>query len=185
MAHHRQAVPATTALALQTDTGSSVLDSLRQRYIIQPTLDVIERICAEAITRANRRGHDALAEPLTDTQRHRLDDLLQRRDNGKTTWLAGLPQSTAKPNSRHMLAHIERLRAWQARDLPSGIERLVHQKRLLKIAREGGPMAPADLAKFEPNRRLRELGGPGHSGVCCGLQPGGCGVAERLLGLRG
>ncbi|MBE0772546.1 hypothetical protein IH721_25805, partial [Escherichia coli] len=50
------------------------------------------------------------------------------------------------------LEHIERLKAWQALDLPSGIERLVHQNRLLKIAREGGQMTPADLAKFEPQR---------------------------------
>jgi hypothetical protein len=43
---------------------------------------------------------------------------LKRRDNGKTTWLAWLRQSPAKPNSRHMLEHIERLKAWQALDLP-------------------------------------------------------------------
>ena len=51
--------------------------------------------------------------------------------------------------SRHMLEHIERLKAWQALDLPAGIERSVYQNRLLKIAREGGQMTPADLAKFE------------------------------------
>ncbi|MFI7834685.1 Tn3 family transposase, partial [Acinetobacter baumannii] len=82
---------------------------------------------------------------------------LKRRDNGKTTWLAWLRQSPAKPNSRHMLEHIERLKAWQALDLPTGIERLVHQNRLLKIAREGGQMTPADLAKFEPQRRYATL----------------------------
>eukprot|EP01036_Dinobryon_divergens_P006078 gene6078-8056_t len=41
------------------------------------------------------------------------------------------------------------LKAWQALDLPAGIERQVHQNRLLKIAREGGQMTPADLAKFD------------------------------------
>jgi hypothetical protein len=161
LAHYRQAVHATTDLALQTDKGivlaSSVLDALRHRHIILPTLDVVERVCAEAITRANRRIYDALAEPLSDAHRRRLDDLLKRRDNGKTTWLAWLRQSPAKPNSRHMLEHIERLKAWQALDLPSGIERLVHQNRLLKIAREGGQMTPADLAKFEPQRRYATL----------------------------
>jgi TnpA family transposase len=159
--HYRQSVHATTELALQTDKGSvlasSVLDSLRQRHIILPALDVVERICAEAITRANRRIYAALAEPLSDTHRRRLDDLLQRRENGKTTSLAWLRQSPAKPNSRHMLEHIERLKAWQALDLPTGIERQVHQNRLLKIAREGGQMTPADLAKFEPQRRYATL----------------------------
>jgi hypothetical protein len=37
-----------------------------------------------------------------------------------------------------MLEHIERLKAWQALALPDGIDRLVHQNRLRKIAREGG-----------------------------------------------
>ncbi len=89
LAHYRQAVHATTELALQTDKGIvlavSVLDTLRHRHIILPTLDVIERVCAEAITRANRRIYEALSEPLADTHRHRLDDLLKRRGNGKTT----------------------------------------------------------------------------------------------------
>ena len=149
LAHYRQAVHATTELAMQTDKGivlaSSVLDFLHQRHVILPTLDVVERVCAESITRANRRIYATLAEPLSDVHRGRLDDLLKRRDDSTTTWLAWLRQSPVKPNSRHMLEHIERLKAWQALDLPSGIERLVHQNRLLKIAREGGQMRPADL----------------------------------------
>ncbi len=161
LADYREGVHASTELALQTDKGivlaSSVIDSLRHRHIILPALDVIERIGAEAITRANRHIYDALTEPLSDAHRRRLDDLLKRRDSGKTTWLAWLRQSPAKPNSRHMLEHIERLKAWLALELPSGIERLVHQNRLLKIAREGGQMTPADLAKFEPQRRYATL----------------------------
>ncbi|MDR2014828.1 MAG: Tn3 family transposase, partial [Azoarcus sp.] len=120
-------------------------------------LNAIERASAEAVTRSNRRIYDALAEPLSDAHRRRLDDLLKRRDNGKATRLAWLRQSPAKPNSRHMLEHVERLKAWQALDLPSGIERSVHQNRLLKIAREGGQMTPADLAKLEPQRRYATL----------------------------
>lgn len=96
LAHYRQAVHTMTDLALQTDKGvvlvSAVFDSLRHRPIILPALDVIERACAEAITRANRRIHGALAEPLSDVHHRRLDNLLKRRDNGKTTWLAWLRQ---------------------------------------------------------------------------------------------
>ncbi len=150
MSHYRQAVQMLTELAMQTDKGivlaSALIGHLRRQSVILPALNAVERASAEAITRANRRIYDALAEPLADAHRRRLDDLLKRRDNGKTTWLAWLRQSPAKPNSRHMLEHIERLKAWQALDLPTGIERLVHQNRLLKIAREGGQMTPADLA---------------------------------------
>lgn len=68
-----------------------------------------------------------------------------------------LRQSPLKPNSKHMLEHIERLKAWQALALPVGIESKIHQNRLLKIAREGGQMTPTNLAKFEPQRRYATL----------------------------
>lgn len=57
-----------------------------------------------------------------------------------------------------MLEHIERLKAWQTLDLPTGIERLLHQNQLLKITREGDQMTLADLAKFEPQRCYATLG---------------------------
>jgi TnpA family transposase len=159
--HYRSSVHSLDELAWQTDKGivlaNELVEGLRRQSVLLPSIGVIERICAEAITRATRRIHETLSEPLSNAHRHRLDDLLKRRDNGKTSWLAWLRQSPVKPNSRHMLEHIERLKAWQALDLPPGIERLVHQNRLLKIAREGGQMTPADLAKFEPQRRYATL----------------------------
>ncbi|MBC8406371.1 MAG: Tn3 family transposase [Planctomycetes bacterium] len=161
MSHYRQAVHMLTDLALQTDKGivlaSALIENLRQQAIILPGMNVIERACAEAITRANRRIYTALTNSLSAIHRQRLDELLQRKEDGKTTWLAWLRQSPTKPNSRHMLEHIKRLKAWQALDLPVGIERQVHQNRLLKIAREGGQMTPANLAKFEPQRRNATL----------------------------
>ena len=161
MSHYRQAVHTLTELAMQTDKGvvlaSALIEHLRRQSVILPALNAVERASAEAITRANRHIYDALAEPLSDAHCRRLDDLLKRRGNGKMTWLAWLRQSPAKPNSRHMLEHIERLKAWQALDLPQGIERLIHQNRLLKIAREGGQMTPADLARFEVQRRYATL----------------------------
>ena len=159
--HFRQSVNALAELALQTDKGvvlaTQVLDTLRQRQIIIPALEVIERVCAEAITRANRRIYAVLTDSLLAPHRQRLDDLLKRKEGSKTTCLAWLRQSPAKPNSRHMLEHIERLKAWQALDLPAGIERQLHQNRLLKIAREGGQMTSADLARFETQRRYATL----------------------------
>ncbi len=78
-------------------------------------------------------------ESLTFTGEDRLDVLLNRRDNGKTTWLDWLRQSPAKPNSRHMLEHIERLKAWQSLDLPpasSGwFTRTVCSRSPVKLAR--------------------------------------------------
>jgi hypothetical protein len=159
--HYQPALQSLHDLAWQTDKGIALaialVDELRCKRILLPSLDVIERICAEATTCANRRIYRTLAEPLSSSQRHRLEGLLQRRNNTSVTWLAWLRQAPSKPNSRYMLEHIERLKVWHDLDLPAGIEQQVHQNRLLKIAREGGQMTPADLAKFEPKRRYATL----------------------------
>jgi TnpA family transposase len=161
MSHYRQAVHTLTDLAMQSDKGivlaSTLVENLRRQGIIPPAMNAIERASAEAITRANRRIYAELTDSLLPVHRQRLDELLKRKDGSKVTRLAWLRQSPVKPFSRHMLEHIERLKAWQAIDLPAGIERQVHQNRLLKIAREGGQMTPADLAKFEVQRRYATL----------------------------
>jgi len=161
MRHYRPSVHSLDNLAWQTDKGivlaSALVEGLRQQSVLLPSLNVVERVCAEAVTRANRRIYAVLTDSLSAVHRQHLDDLLKRKEGSKTTWLAWLRQSPAKPNSRHMLEHIERLKTLQALDLPTGIERQVHQNRLLKIAREGGQMTPADLAKFESQRRYATL----------------------------
>jgi len=87
--HYRPSVYSLDELAWQADKGivlaTALVDSLRRKGVLLPAPGVIERICAEAITRANRRIYEALSEPLSDAHRRRLDDLLKRRDNGKTT----------------------------------------------------------------------------------------------------
>jgi hypothetical protein len=159
--HYRPAVHGLGDLAVQTDKpivlANALVSQLRQQAVLLPSANVIERICAEAITRANRQIHAALTDSLTPEHRSRLDKLLARREGSQMTTLAWLRQSPLRPNSPQMLEHIERLKAWRAIDLPAGIERQVHHNRLLKIAREGGQMTPADLAKFEPQRRYATL----------------------------
>ncbi|MFW0377927.1 hypothetical protein ACN0ZT_27825, partial [Klebsiella pneumoniae] len=42
---------------------SALIGHLRRQSVILPALNAVERASAEAITRANRRIYDALAEP--------------------------------------------------------------------------------------------------------------------------
>ncbi|MGD7694890.1 DUF4158 domain-containing protein, partial [Escherichia coli] len=130
-----------TELAQQTDKGlllaGQALESLRQKRRILPALSVIDRACSEAIARANRRVYRALVEPLTDSHRAKLDELLKLKAGSSITWLTWLRQAPLKPNSRHMLEHIERLKTFQLVDLPEGLGRHIPQNRLLKLAREG------------------------------------------------
>ncbi len=148
-----------TELAQQTDKGlllaGQALESLRQKRRILPALSVIDRACSEAIARANRRVYRALVEPLTDSHRAKLDELLKLKAGSSITWLTWLRQAPLKPNSRHMLEHIERLKTFQLVDLPEGLGRHIHQNRLLKLAREGGQMTPKDLAR---ERQAHEAG---------------------------
>ena len=148
-------------LAVETDRGivlaQQLISHLRNTHILLPTPLVIEKICAEAITRANKIIYERLTADLTQTHLAKLDELLCLKDGTKLTHLAWLSQSPLKPNSRHMNAHIDRLQYCLSFDLPYGIERRIHQNRLLKIAREGGQMQATDLAKFEPNRRYATL----------------------------
>ncbi|KVZ49419.1 hypothetical protein WL29_28965 [Burkholderia ubonensis] len=146
LSHYRTSVHALISLAMQTNKGvvlaQALVEHLRRQAILLPRDAVIERICAEAITRATRQIYRALTEPLSEEHGHRL---------------AWLRQPPGKASSRQMLQHIDRLKILQAVDLPAGLDRLVHRNRLLKIAREGGQMTPHDLAKFEPQRRHATL----------------------------
>ena len=159
--HYRAAVLWLAEVALQTDKGvvlvQALLGHLRHQRILLPTVAVLERLSAEALTRANRQLYATLTEDLTPAARQGLEDLLTRREGSSLTWLAWLRQAPAAPTSRQLVEHLARLTAWQNLGLPADLARRVPQNRLLKIAREGGQMTPADLARFEPARRLATL----------------------------
>lgn len=148
-------------LAWQTDKGivlaTALVQSFRAQRILLPSINVIERICAEAITNASRRVYCSLTECLTKEHLQRLNALLLPKENSKTTVLAWLRESPGAAKARHILEHIERLKAIRALDLPDGLDRMIHQNRLLKLAREGRQMTAQDLSKFEPNRRYATI----------------------------
>lgn len=150
-----------TTLATETTKGiilaEHLVTYLRNHKILLPTVLVIEKICAEAITQANKIIYERLTADLTQTHLEKLDALLCLKDGLKITHLAWLRQSPTKPNSRHMNAHIDRLKYCLSLDLPENMGQQIHQNRLLKIAREGGQMQATDLAKFEPKRRYATL----------------------------
>ena len=157
----RKLVHCLADLAMQTDKGMVLaiesLEALRRQRVILPAITVIERACAEAVTRANRRIYRALLEPLQPHHKRGLDNLLNVTPDTNITWMMWLRQSPRRPNSRHMREHIERLKIFQSLALPDGIGRQIHQNRLLKMAREGAQMQPYDLAKFEDERRYATL----------------------------
>jgi TnpA family transposase len=159
--HYRAAGHSLDDLAAQTDKGivlaTALIQSLRRQAILLPSINVIERICSEAVTRATHRIHRLLTESLTDAHRRQLDGLLNPRENSQSSTMIWLRQSPGAPSARHLLEHIDRLNALEALMLPDGIERHIHRNRLLKLAREGGPMTAQHLRDLEPTRRYATL----------------------------
>jgi hypothetical protein len=63
---------------------------LRDKRVIIPPLSVIERLGAEAITRAERRLYRKLTGGLSEVQRTALDDVPGARSDTKQSTLAWL-----------------------------------------------------------------------------------------------
>lgn len=150
-----------SGVAAQTDKGlvlvESARDFLQARKVALPGVGILERACAQALTRANRRIYSTLGDHLTTEHRERLDGLLLRRPDSSSTEIGWLRQAPLRPNARAMNEHIDRLTTWRGLGLPWPAARLVHRNRLLKLAREGASMTAADLSKFEPARRHATL----------------------------
>ena len=156
-ADHRRLVRQLAELAKQTDRGivlaEAMVGLLRQQHIILPALDVIERVCSEALVLGTRRFYEALTAPLADCHHRALDALLAVREGTKGSGLTWLRQPPGPPKPKHVLAHLERLKTLGDLGLPDGLEQAVHQNRLLKLAREGGQMTTQHLRDLEPARR--------------------------------
>jgi hypothetical protein len=131
-------------LAMQTDKGvvlaTALVQELRREKVVLPPLNVIERICALAITRANRKICLTLAETLNDGHRVLLEGLLRQPTGSTSSTLAWLRQTPGAPSAKHLLEHLQRLKTIEALDLPEGLQLQIHQNRWLKLAREGGQM---------------------------------------------
>ncbi len=158
---YRCMVDRLSELAQQTDRGIvlavAMVKMLRQQHIIIPGVDVIDRLCAEALTLGTRLVYEALTEPLAEHHCRALDSLLSIRDDSKVSSLAWLRQSPGPPNAKHILAHISRLEVIRDISLPDGLQHAAHQNRLLKLAREGGQMTAQHLRDLEPIRRYATL----------------------------
>lgn len=161
IAGFRQLVEHVSDVAAQTDKGlvlvESARDFLRAKKVALPGITILEKACAQALIRANRRIYAKLCGHLSEAHRKRLDGLLFRRPDSSLTEIGWLRQAPLRPNARAMREHIDRLTTWRALDLPWAAGRLVHRNRLLKLAREGVSMTAADLSKFEPARRYATL----------------------------
>lgn len=150
-----------TPLAMQTTQGmvlaQALAEELRVRHVLLPPIQVIEHLCATALTRAERATFDRLTKPLTAAHRAALDSVLTVRTGEATSTLAWLRQAPGNPSANAVLAHLARLRAVRELALPVELGRDVHQNRLLRLAREGAQTAVYQIQEYEKSRRYAIL----------------------------
>src|SRR4029450_11580296 len=100
-------------LAMQTDKGvvlaTALVQELRREKVVLPPINVIERVCALAITRANRKIYLTLADALNDSHRVLLEGLLRQPTGSTSSTLAWLRQTPGAPSAKHFLEHLQRL----------------------------------------------------------------------------
>ena len=160
-AEHRALALWLLPIAMQSTLGpvlvQALIDEMRRRGVVLPTLYTIERLCAEVHTRAQRRIFKLLTEPLTETHRTGLDALLDVHKGGPITTLTWLRQPPGKPTAKMIMSHIGRLQVLRALALPDVLGRDVNADRLLRMAREGAQMSVYQLKDYEPLRRLATL----------------------------
>ncbi len=101
--YYRAAVPWLAEVAPQTDKGvvlvQVLMGHLRRQGILLPAVAVLERLSAEALTRANRQLYQTVTEDLTPETGQALENLLTRREGSSLTWLAWLRQAPAAPTA--------------------------------------------------------------------------------------
>ena len=114
---------------------------------------VIERLCAEVATRAQRKVFALLIHDLDAAQRTKLDNLLELRDGSPYSTLSWLRLPPGAPSARAVLTYVERLQVIRELGLSSEISLRVHQNRLLQLAREAGQTAVYQFKEYEPDRR--------------------------------
>jgi TnpA family transposase len=134
-----------------------VMEECRQRRIVVPAPQRLERLCVDLRFRARREIERRLTDGLSLEQRHQLDALTQRRaETGQSRlgWLRQMPQAT-KPAA--MLGLIERLNHVRAIGIDAARGHRVHQTRLAQLAREAGRTTAQHLAGYERQRRHATL----------------------------
>jgi hypothetical protein len=134
-----------TELALRTHQpmalAEQLIERLRADRIIVPSIQVIDRLCGEAIARGTRQLYQLLTDPLDDGARERLDALLLPVGDTRTLVLTQILQPPGEAKPGPILRHLSRLTRLRELALPPDLARRVHQGRLAELAREGAQMS--------------------------------------------
>jgi len=153
----RAALMSAIETAATTDKGSSIakaiVTTMRERNVVLPTPDTIERIGLAARAIARRRAEAALISGFSPEHLQSLDDLLKVDPAIAQTrfhWLRSAPDA---PGAGNLVAMMERLSFIRALDIDPRLQGRIHSGRWDQMIREGD-VTPAWLAAdFNASRR--------------------------------
>ena len=134
-----------------------VMQACRERRIVAPSPEVLERLCAELRHGARREAYRRLTNGLSIEQRRGLDALTQLRQDGGPSWLAWLRQRPEAATPSAMLGLLERLEHARAIGIAPERGHSLHQARLGQLAREAGRTTVQHVAGYERQRRHATL----------------------------
>lgn len=158
---YRELIAWLAPIALRTTDGwslaTAVAQELRIRKVLLPVPKAIDRLCAEALTRAQREIYRRLLAPLSTEQRSALDGLIKPRDHSPISTLAWLRTPVADPSPSTILDHIRRLEVIRSLGLPPNLGRDIPSGRLERLAREGGQAAAYLFSDLSLDRRHATL----------------------------
>jgi len=144
-------------LARKTDMGtalvSSLIEEMRSRKIIIPSLSTVERLGWETRRRTQRQVYRQLTAGLTDIQRIQLKALLTVPAASRQTLLVWLRQSPGTATPTNFQKIIERLQWIRTLELNPQVVANIHQNRLQQLAREGAHTTAQRLVRFDDDRR--------------------------------
>ncbi|PWJ74137.1 uncharacterized protein DUF4158 [Pseudaminobacter salicylatoxidans] len=153
----RAALMSAIETAATTDKGSSIakaiITTMRDRNVVLPAPDTVERIGLAARAIARRRAETALISGFSPEQLQSLDDLLKVDPAIAQTrfhWLRSAPDA---PGASNLVAMMERLSFIRAIDIDPRLQGRIHSGRWDQMIREGD-VTPAWLtADFNASRR--------------------------------
>jgi len=135
----------------------AVLNELRRRCILHPSLSVVERIVATAGVRAERQIFERVNAHLSAAHREMLDAWLSPTSGQSQSRFAWVRQPIGRPSPAHVMGILEKLSAIDDLKLSAAILDELSPARQRLLAQEGMRASASHLREFGPARRYATL----------------------------
>lgn len=146
--------------ALENDNSIGLIklaiNQLRSLKIILPGITTIERIVSKVIFNAEEQIYATINKNLSQSQKDKLDNLLESSSELFITTLAHLKEEPGQSSPSSFLEIIKRLKI--IRNLALDIDlRTIHPNRIKQLSRLGARYEPHSFRRFEENKRYALL----------------------------